>query len=78
MTTGRFARAIAVSSQQRLRLLNDHATAFVKRDVRTVLGVEDVDRFEVFFRLVAAQTGQELNANGLAADIGVSVKTVRR
>lgn len=76
--TGGFPRAVKAPPEARLGLLNDYASIFATRDVREVIAVDSAERFESFFRLMAARTGQELNANGMATDLGVPVATIRR
>jgi hypothetical protein len=76
--TGGFPRVLAVSPEDRLRLLDDYVQTFVRRDIREVLGIESVERFESFLRLAATQTGQQLNASALSADLGTPVNTIRR
>jgi predicted AAA+ superfamily ATPase len=76
--TGGFPRAVAIATEQRMRLLDDYVTAFVQRDIRAILAVDTADRFESFFRVVAAWIGQELNASGLSNDLGIPVTTIRR
>ncbi len=58
--------------------LGDYFRTYVERDLREVLRVMDLDRFESFVRLLAARTGQELNLNGLAADAGISQPTAKQ
>lgn len=76
--TGGFPRAVAAPPTHRAWQLDDYVTAFVRRDVPALLGINDVERFETFFRLIAAQTGQELNASRLSSDLGANVKTITR
>lgn len=76
--TGGFPRAVAAPPVQRRRLLDDYVQVFANRDIREILSIESSDRFEQFLRLLAARTGQVLNANGLAADLGIPVTTIRR
>lgn len=76
--TGGFPRALAVPKDYRLQILNDYIATFANRDVREVLGVESPERFESFFRLVCAWTGQVFNASAYSQDLGISVNTVRR
>ena len=76
--TGGFPRAVAAPPDQRARLLDDYITVFASRDIREVIGIESVERFESFLRLIAAYTGQILNVNGIATDLGAPVTTLRR
>jgi hypothetical protein len=76
---GGMPRAAAQESSARRKLLNAYVEAFVRRDVREVLGVEDVDRFERFFRILAANTGRVLDQTAIARDVvGVSARTISR
>lgn len=76
--TGGFPRALAAPQEYRSQILNDYIEVFANRDIREVLGVESPERFERFFRLVCAWTGQELNASAISQDLGTPVNTVRR
>lgn len=76
--TGGFPRAAAVPADDRGRLLNDYIEVFANRDIREILGPESPERFQLFFRLVCAWTGHELNASAISRDLGTSVNTIRR
>lgn len=51
---------------------------FLERDVRRLMNVENLDLFERFLRLVAAQTASVLNLSNLARKAGISQPTARR
>jgi hypothetical protein len=76
--TGGFPRVLAAPEEYRVRVLNDYVDVFASRDIREILGVESPERFEGFFRVIGAWTGQELNASGISRDLGVAVNTIRR
>lgn len=76
--TGGFPRALAAAQEHRIQLLNDYVEVFANRDIRDVLGVESPERFENFFRVVGAWTGQILNTSAISRDLGIAVNTVRR
>jgi predicted AAA+ superfamily ATPase len=76
--TGGFPRVVSAPPEQRLRLLDDYVEVFSNRDVRELLAVETPARLEAFVRLVAARTGQELNASKMSSELGVGVTTIRR
>jgi predicted AAA+ superfamily ATPase len=78
VTTGGFPRALAVPADRRRQLLDDYVEVFANRDIRELLAIESSGRFEQFVRLVATRTGQVLNVNGLAMDLGIPVSTARR
>ena len=50
---------------------------YLERDVRQILKVKDLSTFELFVRLLAGRTGQELNLNSLGVDAGVTHTTAR-
>ncbi len=50
---------------------------YVERDLRSLIMVKELDRFETFLRLLAGRTGQLFVASSLAADVGVSYKTIQ-
>ncbi|MGQ0814371.1 MAG: ATP-binding protein [Gemmatimonadota bacterium] len=76
--TGGYPRALAAPEDYRSQILNDYIDVFTNRDIREVISVESPERFERFFRLVCAWTGQELNAAAISRDLGIPVNTVRR
>ncbi|MGH7710526.1 MAG: ATP-binding protein [Gemmatimonadaceae bacterium] len=76
--TGGFPRALAAPGDHRLRLLDDYVKVFSSRDIRDLIAIESTPRFESFLRLTAALTGQQLNASGMSADLGIPVTTVKR
>ena len=50
---------------------------YLERDVRQILKVKDLSAFELFVRLLAGRTGQELNLNSLGVDAGVTHTTAK-
>lgn len=57
--------------------LADYFATYVERDLRQLLAVHDLQRFERFVRLCAGRTGQLLNLSSLSNDAGVSHVTAR-
>jgi hypothetical protein len=57
--------------------LADYFATYVERDLRQLLAVHDLQRFERFVRLCAGRTGQLLNLSSLGNDAGVSHVTAR-
>ena len=51
---------------------------YLERDVRSAVRVNDLGTFQVFLRLTAARTAQQLNLADLARDVGISPPTVRQ
>ena len=58
------------------RFYADYFRTYIERDVRKILNVADLDRFELFVKLLAGRVGQLVNRQALAADVGVSDKTI--
>ncbi|MFO1524088.1 MAG: ATP-binding protein [Kiritimatiellia bacterium] len=56
---------------------NSYLRTYVERDVRTLAGVEDLQQFGRFHRLLAALTAQEINHAQLGREIGVAGKTAK-
>jgi predicted AAA+ superfamily ATPase len=57
--------------------LSAYVTAYVERDVRQLLNVQDLETFQRFVRLCAGRSGQVLNLSSLAADCGISHNTAK-
>jgi predicted AAA+ superfamily ATPase len=57
--------------------LSAYVTAYVERDVRQLLNVQDLETFQRFVRLCAGRSGQILNLSSLAADCGISHNTAK-
>lgn len=58
--------------------LADYRAAYVERDVRQIVNVQDLEAFTRFLGLCAGRNGQLLNASSLGNDAGVDHTTVRR
>ena len=54
-----------------------YVTAYIERDVRQQLKVQDLETFRRFVRLCAGRCGQLLNLSSLAADCGVTHNTAK-
>ena len=50
---------------------------YIERDVRQILKVKDLSTFELFVRMLAGRTGQELNLKELGASSGVTHTTAK-
>lgn len=57
--------------------LQAYLVTYAERDARQLSAIQDLSAFQRFLRLTAARTGQLLNLQSLAADTGVSDKTVK-
>jgi predicted AAA+ superfamily ATPase len=54
-----------------------YTTTYIERDVRSLIQVHDLSRFEMFLKICAAQTGQILNLSHLSNECGIAVNTVK-
>jgi predicted AAA+ superfamily ATPase len=57
---------------------NGYVRTYIERDARLLADVVDWQQFGLFFRLVCALTGQEINHSQLGRDIGMTPQTARR
>ncbi len=49
---------------------------YIERDVRALINIKNLNQFERFVRLCAGRTGQLLNLQNLAGEVGVSYHTI--
>ena len=54
-----------------------YTTAYVERDVRQILKIQELETFQQFIRLCAGRTGQLLNYSSLATECGITHNTVK-
>jgi predicted AAA+ superfamily ATPase len=54
-----------------------YVTAYVERDVRQMLKIQELDTFQRFVRLCAGRTGQLLNLSSLAVECGITHNTAK-
>ncbi|MBN1576317.1 MAG: ATP-binding protein [Chitinispirillaceae bacterium] len=59
------------------RFFNGYVQTYLERDVRSLVNLQDLARFQQFLSLLAGRIGQVLNYSSLGNDIGVSSTTVR-
>lgn len=50
---------------------------YIERDVRQIIQLKDASQFDKFMRLLAGRTGQIMNYQSLASDVGVDGKTIK-
>jgi len=55
----------------------DLVATYLERDVRQAINVRSLRDFDRFLRLAALRTGQLLNLNALASEVGVSAPTLK-
>ena len=54
-----------------------YVNAYVERDLRMLINVKDLSKFEIFLKLCAGRTGQILNLTSLGNDCGVNQGTIK-
>ncbi len=59
------------------RFFNAYLRTYVERDVRALINLKDLNRFQQFLTLLAGRVGQIVNYTSLASDVGVSSTTIR-
>ncbi len=59
------------------RFYRAYLSTYVERDLRMLIHLKDLSRFETFLRLLAGRTGQIINYHSLASDTGVSAVTIK-
>lgn len=60
-----------------LTFYRNYLKTYVEWDVRQLINLKDLTLFQKFLRLLAGRTGQLINYNNLANDIGVSSTTIK-
>ena len=59
------------------RFFNSYIQTYVERDVRALINLKDLDRFQQFLLLLAGRIGQVVNYTALSNDVGVSSTTIK-
>ncbi|MBN1647830.1 MAG: ATP-binding protein [Spirochaetales bacterium] len=59
------------------RFYADYLATYLERDVRQLVNVKDLSSFDRFLRLLALRSGQILQMNSFAVDVGVSPNTIK-
>jgi hypothetical protein len=56
---------------------DNYYQTYIERDVRQLINIKDIHLFQRFIKIIAGRTGQLLNFNQLANEIGASAKTIK-
>ncbi|MEN6309487.1 MAG: ATP-binding protein [Anaerohalosphaeraceae bacterium] len=59
------------------RFFSSYLSTYIERDLRAMINLKDLTRFEQFLRLLAGRVGQLVNYASLANDVGVSAVTIK-
>ncbi|HBE04814.1 MAG TPA: AAA family ATPase [Spirochaetia bacterium] len=54
-----------------------YTATYIERDVRSLINVKDLSRFEMFLKICASQTGNILNLSRLGNECGITVNTAK-
>lgn len=54
-----------------------YVNTYIERDVRKLINIKDLSKFEIFIKLCAGRTGQILNLSNLGNDCGVNHTTIK-
>jgi predicted AAA+ superfamily ATPase len=54
----------------------NYYNTYIERDLRQLINIKDLSKYQVFIRLCAGRTGTEFNASALSNEVGVSVPTI--
>ena len=73
---GFYPELYAERSMDAGKYYDNYIRTYVERDVRLIKNIVDLYAFERFIRLCAGRTGQLLNINSLAIEVGVDNKTI--
>ncbi len=55
----------------------NYVKTYIERDVRNILNITDLHRFQMFMKLCAGRIGSLFNASELSNEVGVSVNTIK-
>jgi len=58
-------------------VIANYYNTYIERDVRQIINVKDISRFQIFIRLCAGRAGCEFNASELSNEVGVSFHTIQ-
>lgn len=56
---------------------SDYVDTYIDRDVSEIINVRNKEKFHLFMQLIASMTGQELNYEKIASDVGIDGKTAK-
>ena len=57
-------------------LSRQYYNLYIERDVRQLINIKDLSKFQIFIRLCAGRIGTEFNAQSLSNEVGVSYHTI--
>jgi len=67
-----------LTDEERYEWLSNYVRTYLERDIRDLAAFRDLDAFMRLQHYLALQTGTIVNASSIAAQVGLSIKTVQR
>jgi len=67
-----------LTDEERYEWLSNYVRTYLERDIRDLAAFRDLDAFIRLQHYLALQTGTIVNASSIAAQVGLSIKTVQR
>jgi predicted AAA+ superfamily ATPase len=58
-------------------MIRQYYNSYIERDIRQLINIRDLSKFQIFIRLCAGRIATEFNAQSLSNEIGVSVPTIQ-
>jgi predicted AAA+ superfamily ATPase len=72
-----FIRAFTTKKLNPTEALSFYFSTYIERDLRLLINVKDLSRFETFLKLCATRCGQVVNLSSLGNDCGVNHNTIK-
>ncbi len=63
--------------QEPYKAYRNYYETYIERDVKQLINLKDLNKFQLFMRLCAGRVGQLLNTSHLSNEVGVSVPTIQ-
>ncbi|MDR0970566.1 MAG: ATP-binding protein [Lentimicrobiaceae bacterium] len=74
---GSFPAVIHLEAKSRSIFYDSYIRTYIERDVRQIINIGNETAFITFMKVIAARTGQQLNIDDIARNVGVSPTSVR-
>lgn len=58
--------------------IQSYIQTYLERDVRQIINIKDLSKFQLFLKLCAGRAGQLLNFNSLGNEVGIDSKTIKK
>jgi predicted AAA+ superfamily ATPase len=59
-------------------VVGNYYNTYIERDVRQIVNIKDLSKFQMFIRLCAGRIGSEFNASSLSNEVGVTFMTIQQ